>query len=502
MITQSTTSNRNLLGLAVIITLVQFIIFKLLYPFPDFFSDSYSYIRAASAHLDISIWPIGYSKFLAAFHAITHSDTALIAFQYFFLEIAAMYFFFTILYLYQPRKIARNLLFAFLFCNPLVLYLSNYVNSDPLFAALSLLWITQILWIVHKPRTYQLFTQAVLLFACFTVRNNAYYYPLVSVLAFAVSSQTIYRKVFGMALGLALIVPFILFERNAAYKITGTHQFSLFTGWQLANNALYIYDQIKVDSTQLPSDASRELDRISREYVSTIPAKLDYRSYLQYYVGNYFIRMPQAPLKHYLNAHYTINGDSNQVEAWGKASVVFSEYGSWILKHYPVAYLRYFMIPNARNYFLAPLEKLELYNLGLDDVPIVVQDWFDYKTPDIWSVSKTAQKYILFIFPPLFLLLNLVFFCSAIAMLVKRKFKSTTGFVNRTVIISSLFMLANFGFSVVATINVFRYQFIPMILCLTYSLILVEVLDKKIAVPKIPLATGKKNDFEIKMAKI
>src|SRR5882757_2231359 len=96
--------NRTFLLIALGGTVLQFIIFKILYPFPDFFSDSYSYIYAAQANLDVSIWPIGYSKFLAAFHMLTHSDTALIAFQYFFYELSALYFFFSLLYFYKPVK--------------------------------------------------------------------------------------------------------------------------------------------------------------------------------------------------------------------------------------------------------------------------------------------------------------------------------------------------------------------------------------------------------------
>ncbi len=93
-------SNRKLLVTAGIATLLQFTVFKFLYPYPDFFSDSYSYIYAASANLDINIWPIGYSKFLYIFHELTHSSLALVAFQYFFLEISCLFLFFTILYLY------------------------------------------------------------------------------------------------------------------------------------------------------------------------------------------------------------------------------------------------------------------------------------------------------------------------------------------------------------------------------------------------------------------
>src|SRR6202040_3633662 len=100
-------------------------IFKFFYPFPDFFSDSYSYLFAAYAHLDISIWPIGYSKFLEAFHFLTNSHVILVAFQYFLIEVAAGYFFFTVLYLFHPRNTNRRILFLALFINPLFLYLSN-----------------------------------------------------------------------------------------------------------------------------------------------------------------------------------------------------------------------------------------------------------------------------------------------------------------------------------------------------------------------------------------
>lgn len=488
--------NRRFIRIAAAATIFEFILFKIFYPFPDFFSDSYSYIYAASANLDISIWPIGYSKFLLAFHWFTHSDTALIGFQYFLLETASLYFFFTIAYLYNLARVSQNILFGFLVFNPLFLYLSNYVNSDSLFASLSILWLTQLLWIIHRPRIYQLFTQSLLLFACFTVRNNAYFYPIVTILAFSLSIQSIGRKLSGMALGIVFILAFITYERDAAFRLTGTHQFSLFTGWQLANNALYIYDKIKVDSTKLPTAATRELDQLSREFVKSIPPKFKYREYLQYYVGNYFIRQPDAPLKNYLWSHYTISGDSNQVESWGKASVVFADYGGWILKHYPLEFARYFIIPNARNYFLPPLEKLEIYNLGLNDVPMIVEDWFDYKTPDVWSISKKIQRYILFILPPLFLVLNLLFASSLVWLLLKRKRLQNSTEFNKTIWLNTAFLLLNFGFSVFATINVFRYQFFPMILCLTSSLLLIGVLDKrKSAVGHLPIQK-KNRSFE------
>jgi hypothetical protein len=460
-------TNRIYLIIAAAGLILQFIIFKLLYPYADFFSDSYSYLYAAYANLDINIWPIGYSKFLMVFHKITSSDTALIGFQYFFLGIAALLFFYTILYFYNPAKSTIIILFIFLFFNPLTLYICNYVNSDSLFAALSLLWITQLIWIIHRPRLYQVFTHALLLYACFTVRNNAMYYPFISALAFVLSTQRIWIKATGIILGSALVLIFINNQRNAAYAITGKHQYSLFTGWQLANNALYMYKQIEVDSTQLPSEASRDLDHITKQFFKNTPP--DMQDILSEYVANFFIRQSEAPLKQYYKQHFKPADRYNVAADWGKASIVFEEYGSYLIRHYPLAFARYYMLTNAKNYCLPPLEKLEVYNLGRDSVDPIAQYWFDYKSKKVTAVSATIQGKILFPFTPLFLVMNILFIICIIAKKPN----------NKILILITAFLAINFAFSVFATINVLRYQFFPMIVCFTFTLLLIEWMDNK-----------------------
>jgi hypothetical protein len=211
-------ANRNLLLLGIGIPVLLFLVFKLLYPYPDFFGDSYSYIYAASVHLDINIWPIGYSKFLTLFHSITYSDLALVAFQYFTMQLVALHFFFTVLYFFNLTGWTRKALALFLFVNPLTLYLCNTINSDALFASLSLLWLTELLWIIQRPRLYQLLLEGVLLFVCFTIRNNAYYFPVIAAIAFILSKQAIGRRIAGTAIPFLFIVPFILHTREASYK--------------------------------------------------------------------------------------------------------------------------------------------------------------------------------------------------------------------------------------------------------------------------------------------
>lgn len=467
--------NRRYLLIAAVGTIVQFVIFKMLYPFPDFFSDSYSYLYAAYANLDVSIWPIGYSKFLRWFHFITYSDTALVAFQYFFLELGSLYFYLTILYFFRPSKINREFLFGFLFFNPLFLYLCNYVNSDPLFVALSLFWITQLIWILFRPAFYQVLVQGILLFLCFTIRNNAYYYPVIAIMAFLLSKQGWKIKFFGMVFPFLLIIPFIINTRDAAYRMTGKKQFSLFTGWQLANNALYIYNHAQIDSNQLPSVQSREVNRASVVFYSMVPA--DFYDYLSPYVGNYFIRQPESPLKQYFLKHYQSKDDYNIIQGWGKSSIAFEEFGKYVISHNVSAYARWYILLNTRNYFLPPLEKLEIYNLGSDKIASIAKLWFHYNSNKVTSVSKGMQGSILYIFQPLFLVIHLYIIGLIIASISQKRIRFYARLNGKSILLLYSFSLLNFLFCISATIIVFRYQIFPLLLSLLLAIILTDSLN-------------------------
>jgi hypothetical protein len=126
-----------------------FFVFKLFYPFPDFNSESYDYIAAASGNPSL-----GYSRFLLIFHWFTRSGTALVIFQYLAYTLSALYFYLTITSSYTTGKYTRFFLTLFLFFNPLFLYLANEVTSDMLIVSLSILWLTGLIWLLHSFRPY------------------------------------------------------------------------------------------------------------------------------------------------------------------------------------------------------------------------------------------------------------------------------------------------------------------------------------------------------------
>src|ERR1044072_1373258 len=65
------TLNKKYLLIATAGIFIQFIVFKLCYPFADFFNDSYTYIDAAAHHYVISVRPLGFSRFLSLVHRLT-----------------------------------------------------------------------------------------------------------------------------------------------------------------------------------------------------------------------------------------------------------------------------------------------------------------------------------------------------------------------------------------------------------------------------------------------
>jgi hypothetical protein len=230
------------------------------------------------------------------------------------------------------------------------------------------------------------------------------------------------------------------------------------------------------DSAHFPSPQTEELDEIVRQYFRDVP--YEYRN-LSAYVANFFIRQPEAPLKQYLFRHFRESDMYSSVIAWGKVAPVFDAYGTFLIRRHPLAFARYYLLLNARNYFLPPLEKLEVYNLGTTVVWPVARFWFGFPKPTISSVSPGLQGKILFLYPGLFLMANVFFGIWIVKYFwpgVKPRISSAE---SRTVVMWSIFIALNFFFSVFANIIVIRYEIFPMIMLLWGGLLIKDLVERE-----------------------
>jgi hypothetical protein len=475
--------NRCYLYAASTLIIVQFFVFKLLYPYAGFIAnDSYDYLKAALWNLDISVYPIGYSKFLRVFSAFSTSDIAVVGFQYFLIQSTGLLFLFTLFYFFKPGRVVSLFLLAFLLLNPLSLYVSNYVSSDALFLALSLLWITQLFWIIYKPTRIQIITHALILLAVFTVRYNALYYPFIGAIAFILSNQRIWIKIAGIVFSFIVIGSFIYDTSNKYKKLTGTYQFSPFSGWQVANNALYMYRNIYTNNEGHVPAKFKQLDRDVRKYFDTIRYS-KYPSAEAQLAGfprpnSFYQWASTSPLMIYMSNHFKNDTTASKFVKWSSMGPLYSQYGYYLIKKHPIAFVKYYLWPNLLYFYTPDVEFLGQYNMGKDTVQNIAQLWFKYKSNKVDCFFKDLNVNVLNFYPSLTGIINATFIISVIGFGIIWRFKQTWPITGMILLVVSLWF-ANLGFSVFASPPRLRFQIFPIILSFSFSLLLIELMYKK-----------------------
>jgi hypothetical protein len=395
--------------IAVTASLLQFFIFKHFYPSASFFEDSYTYIYAAMEHDAISFRPIGYSWFLILVHAVSASDTFLVFVQYSLLQGAGLYLYFSIERLYSPRRIIQYILFVFLVFDPLILYLANVVSSDALFIALSLVWLTELLWLIRRPSTRHFLVQLFLLILIFYTRYNALCYPVIAAAAFLFTRRGLLFRLTGIVSSVLVLVLGVLIVREITRQQTGVKIFSAFSGWQIANNALFMYPYIEVDPSLLPSAECRELDSL----VKATP--------VHHPVDTWYMWDPRSPLKKYMRMRQQ-REHTGYFTAWNKVAPVFSQYGYYLTTRHPLLFTREYLWPGTRVFFYPSLEMLMRYNEGNSNVDQTAKDWFHLSSTKVGiACSPDLQRRLLGPFPAFYLAINLAFVLGAVWFLVPGK---------------------------------------------------------------------------------
>ena len=465
--------NRRWLYIVGIAILIQFIIFKYLYPFASFiYDDSFVYLKSAWLNLDVDTYPIGYPRFLRLFSVFTNSDTVLTAFQYLCVQASSLLLLFTIDYFYRPSRAFRNILLCFSIFNPLYLYIANLVATDALFLALSLTWFTLLLWIVQRPSRSIMFWHALVLFAAFSIRYNAMIYPIIAVVAFWLSPWPIAKKIIGYSFSLLLVGLFILNMGSQFKRLTGTWQFSPFSGWQLANNAMYAYRYVSsADRKPVPARFNK-LDQMIRAYFD---ARRDIKQFPveDIKASTVYMWTKGLPLMRYMDLQFKNDSTATVLKKWASMGPIFQEYGSYIICHYPKEFALYYMWPNFLHYYAPPVEFLEQYNMGKDSVREIAQSWFRYKSTKVYARIKDETFNILDIFPVFAGIINIVMLCSLLCFIVLQGFHKKTQ-VRNAILVGAIFWIINAVFTIFASPAALRFQSFPLIVVTTFSALLLD----------------------------
>lgn len=465
--------NRTILWIAAVAIVIQFVVFKYLYPYASYIhGDSFTYLKIAYDNLDIEKYMVGYPRFLRLFSVFTTSDTALVAFIYLIIQTSTYFLLFTLFYFYNPSIVVQRILLVFMVLNPLYLHLANLVSSDGFFLALSLIWFTLLIWTIHRPSKKILIAHAIVLFISFTVRYNSLIYPFISLGAFWLARFPLRWKIIGLGIAGGLCGLFVINTSLKFKQLTGQWQYSPFSGWQLANNAMYAYKY--VDSAQRKPVAKKfeRLDLMVRQYYD---ASRNEHPHPQEFVPASTIYMwtPFLPLWKYTDSLFRSDPKANEIKKWSSMGPQFKEYGIQIIRRYPLHFVRYFLWPNAQKYYAPPVEFLGQYNSGKDSVAMIAQVWFKYNGPKVYTRVKDNKVRILNFYPILSGLINAVMLCSLVCYIVLQGWKQKGNF-RIGILMGGIVWLLNAGFTIFASSAALRFQSFPLMLTTIFSLFLMD----------------------------
>ena len=457
---------------------IQFIVFKYLYPFPNFIPESTSYIEAAANNQSLNSWPIGYSKFLRIFHVLTQSHTALVLFQYLFLQISLLIFLFTLSYQLNLNKPVNRILFTINLFNPILLHLSNFISSDALFVGLSLCWFSSLLWILVKADLFILLLHALVLFLAFTLRYYALYYPIISISVVLFSEFKWKFKLQGVLIVVIPLLLYIAHTVNEYKRTTNTTQFSSFGGWQLAANALYAYSHIPLDSVDRVPFKFKALHKIVNQHMNWLN---QYKVRPDSRIGIYYQWNEGAPLKVYMRYYWKNDSSTNNFKRYAVMGDLYAGYGSWQIRNHPVSYLKYFVLPNLVDYYAPPTEFLGYYNMGFDSVSSITIKWFKLKNNKVYNYYNSKQVQIAKYYTILLPVINVIFLAGLFAVLSLKELQTENLLRKRILQITLLVWLSTVLFSAFTAYTILRYEIFSMILTLSFSIICISILIQNLS---------------------
>jgi hypothetical protein len=468
--------NRMLLLISAAVILIEWIIFKRLFPFPNFIPESTNYIDCALNNKSISVWPIAYSKFLRVFNTFVSSDTGLVTFQYLFLQGSIIYFLLSISWLLKLPRPAIIVLFILNLLNPILLHLANYVSSDAIFVGLSLIWFTQMLWLIRRLTLATLCLHAIVLFLAFSLRFFAIYYPVVSIILLLLLHTKPKVKIIGAAVIIIPLVLYVIHETREYQVETKTTQFSAFGGWQLSANALYAYAHSPLDSPALAPPPFRALHALVNRHMIEL-SHLQHRPDQQ--INIYYQWDDQAPLKRYMYQYWLHDSTTDNFTKYAVMGKLYSGYGAWLIRRHPFNYVLYFGLPNSVDYYAPEPEFMGAYNMGFDSVAPVIANWFGWRSRKVENAFKTNTIHLAGAYTIIVPVINLIFIFTLLVVLFSKGYMDGIPLLKPLLRITLVLWAVNMLFSVFSAWIILRYAIFPLIMTVSFAIVCISFLIRE-----------------------
>jgi hypothetical protein len=271
----------------------------------------------------------------------------------------------------------------------------------------------------------------------------------------------------------------IAYTSQKMKEATGQRQFSAFGGWQLANNALYMYQHIPAKERGPIPARFAKLETMVRQHMDTLQrVKFIHDDSVNTY---FYLWSGKGPLIQYLDRDYKAKKDSTTpyFKRWASEGPLYAKYALYLIKKYPLQFAENFMLPNAVKYAVPPTEFLGTYNMGGDSVKKLAKDWFNYKSRKVKDHNKkdahigATEWYSIFA-----AMVNILLIMGLIGMIFLDAIKWKEYGLPQLLGLVVLLWILNSGFSIFASPVVLRYQAFPLLIFFAVSVFLIERIYK------------------------
>ena len=466
--------NRIYLLGGVVIGILYYLICKNLFPFPNLWPDSFTYIQVARDHQLVSYRPVEYSSFIEFFKDFSKSDWALTIAQFALNILANLFLFFSFIYFFEIKKYLKFLAYALLLLNPLYVLYSNSILSDSFFNAATIIWFSLFLWLINRPNFLTILLQWVFLLFAFKLRYQGVILPAVLGFALFFIKWEWWKKALTILLSIASIYYIIDKTTDTNDEVAGTKTFSAFSGWQMANNAVHILQHQKIDNDVIDDDESVQVLKFIQNYYDTAknPLKTDN-------VSPTFLWNKNSPLKKYLMFYITANQRENYFKTWQELGPIYNQFGKSVIIHNPVAYIKYFVANNAKQYFIPTTEAIETYCQNMDTISPVVKNYYEFPSNKINKSHNSIYTSFIHSQAFFFTLINVLILLVSVLFLIFKRYNTQSKLFNRILLLFWGLFSTNFIFIVLLAPTVFRYHIFILTLAIPFLIYLAQVLFTK-----------------------
>lgn len=389
------------------------------YPFPAIISDAYGYLSCALNGSFIPYRPYGYSAFLRFIHSLSDSPFVIVASNASVYLLSLGLLLLAIKKYWSPSR--RWIFIAFevlTILSPLAIFMLDTIMSDSLFCSLVFFMLAMILVMVQEKSTVAAILFLPAFYFSLDVRYSAVFLPL----AFIPVLICCRKHFFNILAIVGIVTAVLVFNKKTSermYDCTGIKQSSTgFGGWQLANNGLHVIPFIDENDKTAPKDP--ELLAIHK-YCMAYKPMISQKTHDGNNATAVFMWSNDSPLKQILFFYCERNRTAYLTEWARLGDGLFSQYGKWLILHYPGKFLRHYLWPNMKQMVFPTSMEIAGNTLDIQADKKEIADYFDI--PGNFDLTQNAEgfrKNVTPLLPYLEMATWILFLLSVIAIMWRR----------------------------------------------------------------------------------